>query len=356
MRNDLNAHVLMMGVYYKHNAPGGMAAVIQYYERYIDGLRYIASWKLTNVVERAWFAERAYLQLAWLLASDKQIKIVHLHTADGASFWRKSIYMKLAKRFNKKVIMHIHSSSFKDFYKASSRKEAIVKNLRMADRLIVLSRSWREYFISIGADADKICVLHNITDYPVLADSPRADARTRFLFLGEIGDRKGVFDILRGIAKHKGELEGKVILRIGGNKNEDKLRSAIKSGGLEGIVKFEGWVAGSKKQELLNWTDVFILPSFNEGLPISILEAMSYGCPVISTPVGGIPEVVLDGKNGTIVQPGDDEQIIRAMLAYVQNLDLISQQGEQSRQIVKTYLPDFVMKQLTQIYQDLFNE
>ena len=74
-------------------------------------------------------------------------------------------------------------------------------------------------------------------------------------------------------------------LKIGGNKNEEKLKKQIKDFNIQEIVTFEGWVSGNKKLELLNWADVFILPSFNEGLPISILEAMSYGMPIISTPV-----------------------------------------------------------------------
>ena len=111
---------------------------------------------------------------------------------------------------------------------------------------------------------------------------------------------------------------------------------------------FEGWVSGEKKTRLLNWADVYILPSFNEGLPISILEAMSYGCPVISTPVGGIPEVVRD--NGTLVTPGDSEEIFRAIAKYVDNPEIIQTEGKESVTNVAPYLAENVMKELKELY------
>lgn len=96
---------------------------------------------------------------------------------------------------------------------------------------------------------------------------------------------------------------------------------------------------------------MYILPSFNEGLPISILEAMSYGHPVISTPVGGIPEVV-DG-NGILVTPGNADEIWAAMSRYIDTPSAISQEGSISHRNVRPYLPDSVMEQLRQIYLDI---
>ncbi len=97
---------------------------------------------------------------------------------------------------------------------------------------------------------------------------------------------------------------------------------------------------------MLNWADVFILPSFNEGLPISILEAMSYGMPIISTPVGGISEVVKNNLNGTIISPGNAEEISIAMMKYIASPEIIKAEGEDSKNIVKFYLPEYVLNHL----------
>ena len=195
-------------------------------------------------------------------------------------------------------------------------------------------------------------VQHNIAPEPETIPSAQSDdGKTHFLFLGEIGKRKGVFDIIRAIAGHRNEADGKMELKIGGNRNEEELISAIKSNSLEDIVSFEGWVSGEKKVRLLNWADVYILPSFNEGLPISILEAMSYGCPIISTPVGGIPEVVTD--NGILVAPGNAEEIWNAMYRYICNPALIEKEGQISLMNVKPYMPDSVISDLNGIYLNI---
>lgn len=352
----LSEKVLMIGVYYKHNAPGGMAAVIQYYSQYIEYLQYISSWRLTNVIGRIWYAISALIQIILKLTFEKKIKILHIHFAADGSFWRMNKFLNVGKFFRKKIVLHCHSSRFKDFYNeaSESKKQWIVQTLQKADILIVLSESWKLWFQSIGVQNEKITILHNITSYPVYKPNCKTkDGKVHFLFLGEIGKRKGVFDILRALSRDSANLNEKFELRIGGNRNEKLLIDTIHDNRLENIVKFEGWVSGDKKTDLLNWADVFILPSYNEGLPIAILEAMSYSMPIISSPVGGIPEVVKSGVNGVLVTPGDDKEIYEAINKYVSNPSLLKVEGENGFDIVKTYLPDFVMNHLKNIYLKL---
>lgn len=355
IREAESKHVLMTGVYYKNNHPGGISAVVQYWSKYYEGLQYYPTYIEGSTVSKFFIFCKSYVKLVIKLMFDKKIKIVHIHTAAGTDFFRSSKIINIAKRFNKKVVLHSHASQFQVFYAEAddNKRKWIVNTLRKADVLIALSESWKNWFTQIGVNPDKITILHNITAYPQVKDSNRnASIPVRFLFMGEIGQRKGVFDIIRALSNHKSELEGKIELRIGGNKNEDQLLTAIKDGGLEKMVRFEGFATGTKKIELLNWADVYILPSFNEGLPISILEAMSYSMPIISTPVGGIPEVV-NKKNGIIVTPGNDEEIFQAMKFYSDNIERIELQGKESYKKVETYLPDYVLNYLKQIYKSL---
>lgn len=346
----------MAGNYYKHHHPGGISAVLQYWNEYIENMQHYPTFKEGNIVTKRSLFFISYIRIALRLLLDKECRILHLHTAADGSFWRKAQLIKLAKVMCRKVVLHIHASRFKDFYNESSEKKQqwILNTLQKADILIVLSNSWKEWFESVGVSEEKIVVLHNITPFPTDIPSAKVnDGKVHYLFMGEIGPRKGVFDILRGMAKHKDELVGKVELRIGGNRNEDELRKVIKDGNLEDLVVFEGWIGGEKKLNLLNWADVFILPSFNEGLPISILEAMSYAHPIISTPVGGIPEVVEDNVNGVLVTPGNDEEIITAMKKYLDNTKLLKDEGNESLKKVSTYLPDSVMTSLKSLYEQL---
>ena len=98
-----------------------------------------------------------------------------------------------------------------------------------------------------------------------------------------------------------------------------------------------------------------ILPSYNEGLPIAILEAMSYKHPVISTPVGGIPEVIENGENGLLVKPGDTAAIADAVRFYIINKEKIAEHGAHAYEIVKDFFPEKVFSDLDGIYQALLD-
>ena len=346
-------HVVMTGVYYKNNHPGGISAVVQYWSKYIENLQYYPTFKEGSNISKLFVFFKSVLALKWRLLKDKNIRILHAHTAAGTDFKRTAIMVNIAKQSGLKVILHSHASSFKDYYRDSDEKMKrwIREVLNKADILIVLSESWKAYFIGIGIPKEKIVILHNITAYPQVIEK-KEDSKVRLLFMGEIGPRKGVFDLLAAIRNHKDELEGEIEVRIGGNKNEVQLLAAIKDYNIEKFVHFEGFVSGEKKIELLNWANVYVLPSFNEGLPISILEAMSYKMPIISTPVGGIPEVV-DDSNGILVEPGNSEQIYKAILTYVHDAGLIAKQGEESYKKVQTYMPNYVLNHLKRIYEDL---
>lgn len=122
---------------------------------------------------------------------------------------------------------------------------------------------------------------------------------------------------------------------------------------MESFITYEGWIAGQKKIDCLNWEDVYILPSYNEGLPIAILEAMAYSHPVISTPVGGIPEVIKTGGNGILVKPGDTVAIAEAIKFYIENHDAISKQGDKAYSVVQDFFPEKVFGDLTKIYKSI---
>lgn len=358
IKKSLSSKVVMAGNYYKHHHPGGISAVVDYWSRYIEDLQYYPTFKEANQLVKRGLFFVSYLRMFFRMLLDKNIRIVHLHTAADGSFWRKVQLVKMGKFWGRKVVLHVHASRFKDFYSESSKKKQdwILRALLSVDVLVVLSNSWKDWFKQIGIPEDKIVVLHNITAFPTSIPGAKVnDGKVHFLFMGEIGQRKGVFDILQAIVEHRDELLGKIELRIGGNRNEDQLKRMIKDNRLDDLVVFEGWVGGEKKLRLLNWADIFILPSFNEGLPISILEAMSYRHPIIASPVGGIPEVVERNVNGILVTPGKADEIYNAMIDYIENPQKIETEGYESFKRAQEYLPDYVMNHLKEIYESLLS-
>lgn len=351
---SLSNKILYLGVSMK--TKGGMTAVLVSYKQYIEKMHFIPTWRLGNKITKAWYAFQALIRTSFLLIFNSNIKIVHIHGAANASFYRCRMYIKVAKLFNRKVILHEHAADFKEFYNATRDKKAITKTLNDCDCLIVLSKSWKAYFTSIGVNDRKIHILNNIVPFPCKKSqdyNKSINKKLHLLFLGEISYRKGGFDLLKAIDKHKDYLKDKLAVRIGGNEVDGDIKKYIKENELSDIVNFEGWILGQDKIECLNWADVYILPSYNEGLPIAILEAMSYKCPVISTPVGGIPEIVHPNINGVLVEPGNMQEIANAIKLFIENPDLISKYGEESFKIVQPYFPKNVFEQLSKIYNSL---
>lgn len=350
---SLSRKVLMIGEYFKHNAPGGMAAVLASYNEYFDDMQFIPTWRNGNILVKLWYAFYSYVIFLWYMLFDKSIKIVHIQGAAFASFERNMFFVRVGKKFGKKVIMHMHCADFESYYNPSSHKQRIVDTINACDLYLVLSDSWKTYFESIGVQSDIIKILNNTITPPIVKEVNRSLETFNLLYLGVIGQRKGIYDILKALKDNQEKFETKVRLRVGGNQEEDKLMAYINDNGLQNMVTFEGFVSGDKKIECLNWADVYILPSFNEGLPIGILEAMAYGHPIISTPVGGIPEVLKDGVNGVMVEPGNVGQIANAISTFVEHKELVKEYGKNSLVLVKPYLPESVFATLSNMYNHL---
>lgn len=347
---ELSSKVLFLGVSMK--TKGGMTAVLVSYDKYIENMRFIPTWKLGNKLVKSWYALQALVRTWFLLTFDKRIKIVHIHGAANASFDRCKLFIRLAKKCGKKVILHEHAADFVEYYQGAEDKQGITETLQMCDAMIVLSQSWKEYFVSIGMEESCIHVLNNIVSPPTfLPEKHTGDGKLHLMYMGEISKRKGGFDLLKAVADNKEYFKDKLVLRMGGNEVDGDIKAYIREHGLADFVSYEGWIAGQKKIDCLNWEDVYILPSYNEGLPIAILEAMAYSRPVISTPVGGIPEIIKTGENGILVKPGDTKAIAEAIKYYIENREEIKKQGDKAYQVVQNFFPEKVFRDLKGIYE-----
>ncbi|GAB7087893.1 hypothetical protein JCM15579A_19970 [Marinifilum fragile] len=188
---------------------------------------------------------------------------------------------------------------------------------------------------------------------PLNTERKPSNDKFRLLFLGLIGDNKGIFDLIKIIAKNRKQFEDKLELVIAGNGEVDRLTNTISKWKVQKIVHFNGWANKEMKEELFRSSDAFILPSYKEGLPLSILEAMSYGLPIISSKVGGIPDLIHKGKNGILVVPGNQRAIKNAIVKLMTNQDLCENYSQNSTRAVVDFYPDRVLKSLFSIYHEL---
>ena len=263
-----------------------------------------------------------------------QVDLVHIHVSEGGSVVRKSILALLAFAFSKPVIMHTHGCEFHLFYNKLPRtiKQLLNKVLQNCTCLIVLSESWKKIYIDkCNLKVNQVKVLYNPVAVPQnVYDCTNLDKIT-FLFLGKINQRKGVFDLLNALAMLPSVTRNKIRAILAGSGEIEKAKALAKDLDIESLVEFPGWVNIKQRDDFLAQANVFVLPSYNEGLPMALLEAMSWGLPVVTTPVGGITEVVTHYKTGLLVEPGNIRQLAASMQILIDNESLRLSLGNAAR-------------------------
>ena len=307
---------------------GGIASVVNGYrgsklEKDYD-ITYVESYTDGSKLTKLFKGISGYIQFIKVLLTNKP-DIVHIHSSFGPSFYRKMPFIYMASWAKIPIVNHIHGADFDEFYvnASESKKKKIKKIYEKCSVLIALSEEWKERLI---------------------------------LFLGELGKRKGCYDIPEVIRKVKEDVpDVKFVLAGAGSEADEKaIKKLIDRENVSDNVEFPGWVRGDTKDKLLREADVFFLPSYNEGMPMSVLDAMGYGFPVVSTNVGGIPKIVHDGENGYCCDPGDVNRFAKRITKILLDGKERKSFGEASWKIVKEgYSLEAHLNRIEQAYKQV---
>jgi glycosyltransferase involved in cell wall biosynthesis len=310
----------------------------------------LSSFKDGNALTKLMIFSAFFIKYIFVLITARNIQLIHIHGASEGSVFRKHITIKIAKLFHKKVIYHIHGAEFDLYYKKSSNfiKQIMANSLNKSDLIIVLSKEWENKISNICSNKN-IRILYNPT---VIKEINHIESqRVRFLFMGRLEKRKGIYDIIEAAKYIKNP---DVIINLYGDGNLEEFQKLIIDNNLQEKVQIKGWISGDKKNEVFQTSAVLILPSYSEGLPMSILEAMAVGLPIISTPVGGIPEAVEDGVNGFLIQPGAYKALAEKIDILANDKVLREQMGQDGYKIAKEKFDiNVVIKQLKEIHNEL---
>ena len=318
-------------------------------------LRHIETYLHAGLARRAavYFSGLLRFLLALLLFRPH---VVHVHMSIRGSLYRKSVVIFLSRLFRIPVLAHMHGSDFQQFHAALGPvgRRYCRAVLNRCAKVIALSESWREYYSKI-IPPERVITLYNAVPVPARDAMSFRNRRTvvHGLCLGRLGERKGTFDLLEAVRLLR--LRGvPAVFTLAGDGEVDRARKLADELGISDCVRIPGWVDGDAKEALLAEADFFVLPSYFEGLPMAILEAMSRGIPVVSTPVGGIPEVVRHGENGFLVEPGDVLGLTEMMDRICVDPELRRSMGERGRADVesKFSLPIFAGR-LADIYESV---
>jgi glycosyltransferase involved in cell wall biosynthesis len=281
--------------------------------------------------------------------------VVHIHFSSGASSVRKMILAALAQSRGLKVILHAHGGAYGKYWRQAP---AFIRNftgrvLRSADCLIVLGEKWREFYSSVGVPPSKIVVLPNPVEWPASVPNKPAGDKTVFVYLGLIARLKGAYDIVEALAKVDPVLRAQTYIVMAGNGALAELQDRVDRARVQNNVEVLSWVDTIERDALLARADAFLLPSYAEGLPMSLLEAMANGLAPICTPVGSIPEFVRDGVNGLLVPPGDTDKLAAAMERMVRDRDARVRMARIARATVEPLSLARYAQRLTSIYRSL---
>ena len=338
-------YILFMGIDCA-NPKGGIAQVLYTYKKYIfETFRFIPTTNTHNVLRRQITGITAGFKLLYHLLCHN-VKVVHLHGGSGKSFYRKSLYINLCKLFRVKIIYHIHGGNFKNF--TQEHPTTVDTLLKKCDTIVALNERWATYFRAQGCG--NVTAILNPIEPPVFLPVEKDSERLHLVFLGTITSRKGIYDLLQALNDNRDTLADKIVLHIGGIGESKQLLQTIKNLHLEDMVLYHGFVAGEEKIKLFNTGDIFVLPSYIEGLPISILEAMSYRMPIIASNVGGIPDVVTDGENGYLITPGDTKKLGESIISLINSPELYASMSRKSEESAIAYYPAQIEKSLDKLY------
>ncbi|MBD7970811.1 glycosyltransferase family 4 protein [Paenibacillus gallinarum] len=284
----------------------------------------------------------------------KHPDIIHIHMSERGSFYRKAIFLLIGKMFRIPVIFHLHGADFNEFYNSNKLQKKICEYiLNKANKLIVLSVEWKNYYSNI-VPVDKVEVLYNgvFTNKNMIPDEKDNDY-PMCLFLGRLGKRKGTYDLIEAILmlKSKG-IKAKFI--FAGDGEIEEVKRVISEKELLDYIDVLGWIDTDQREKLLKLVDILVLPSYNEGLPMAVLEAMSNSLPIVATFVGGIPEVILNGKNGFLIDPGDIDGLTESLETLINDKKLRQAMGMENRIIIsEKFDMNIITKKLRTIYQSI---
>lgn len=339
-------------------ARGGIGTVIKEFHGGFKhpGYKYtfIISHKDANPLAKIWIGLQAAARL-FLLCKSRKIDAVHLHSADGASYARAKLYIAIAHKFDIPIINHIHTASWTSFYvNASQKRQKEIKRIySQCEALIALSDEWRMN-LSMVFPKEKIYVLENFIPYIDDSYVPKFENH-QVTLISRIERVKGT-DILPDIITRSIARIPDIRFVICGEGSQ--LKSLEKECADRAIATknlvFEGWVTAEQRKQILRDSSIYLLPSYAEGMPMSILEGIGFKLPIVSTPVGGIPQIVHNRENGILCFPGRADEFANAITTLFTDRDLFEHMVTENQKVASEHSIDSYGKRLCAIYDLLF--
>ncbi len=333
---------------------GGMAAVIALMAAHPDE-RIRVTVVPTFVDEprwrRLWVGVHGMVRATWLVLRG-HTDVLHLHLAHGGSVIRKALPLCAARLTGIPTVVHAHSYDFGGWFdRLPPLFQAAVRRMLVADRWLVLGDGHvADYANRLRLTDSRISVLHNAVRIPDTPVTQFGAEPVHAVSMGRLGARKGSYDVIAAIDSLDATVRSRLRVTLAGDGDVDEVRAAVSRAGLGATIRVAGWLEPVARDELLCSAHVFVLPSYNEGLPVALLEAMAHGLAPVTTMVGSMGEVVSDRVDALIVNPGRPSEIAEALSALVTDEQLRARLGSAARDRASDFGLDLWYQRLTQLW------
>jgi glycosyltransferase involved in cell wall biosynthesis len=238
----------------------------------------------------------------------------HINLGSFGSTARKLILVFIARSLGQPYIVHLHAGNFREYWESRPRfYQKIIRDIFLhASNVIVLGAVWRELIVKhVPESMHRIVVLPNATRASRCHQAHHFPCeQVKILFLGRLGPEKGIPELLEALSKLSKLGEWNCVLAGDGLVKETK---ALVDTKFPGRISVPGWVDSEEVERLLSVSQILVLPSHFENLPMSVVEAFAYGLAVVATPVGSIPDILKHEENGLLIPVRDATALATAL-------------------------------------------
>ena len=305
-----------------------------------------------NIFISPYYLIRFCLLIVWL-RSINRLDLLHINIASRGSTYRKVLIAMLARLLKVPYVLHLHGAQYRDFWdgRGPILDKAITAMFSHAARVFVLGNVWRDYIASkVAKQKDKIVILPNASPLTKRTHT-RANDLLVILFLGRLCERKGIIELIDALSQIASLKGWQAILA--GDGDIDWVRKKINERGLDERVSIPGWLGAVEVKKFITNADILTLPSYDENLPMSVIEGMAAGLAIVATPVGAVEDIIIDDETGLLVPVGNSAALAKALTKLLENSNLRRELGEKAAAFHRAHLDiNEYAKQISKLWRE----
>jgi glycosyltransferase involved in cell wall biosynthesis len=269
---------------------------------------------------------------------EEKTDLLHYNTSVGLSLLKDIVTVRIFKILtNTETILHIHSTDIDELEKENMYRKLFVFFLKRIHRIVVLSDKLRQDLLDLGLESNKVMVIQNYSMLSFKHSISPSQGKINIIFIGSLNLRKGVLDLFEAMQNLPSNLDWH--MHVAGDFTSEDFKyqffSKLEETNLINKVTFHGYVSDKEKKKLFEMSSILVLPSYSEGMPLSILEGLSAGCAILATNVGANKETIKSVAN--LIHPGDVEAIKYELEKLLINTQYLKNRQKQSLELSRKF-------------------